>query len=197
MLLYRLTGYNVGRKAIDALAVIVTYAMVLNVFFLSLEIFTAFYSQIPDLMTHFDNLYLGQGPHTTLLPWGRASLVLMVVSLAMLLTPRLRRGHGTLAAACAVTFAALWMDKGICLVVCGFIPSPLGVTSRYVPTFPEVMITLGVFAVGALMITVFYKIALSVEAGAAQHFTYAEEVGSHEESSVYMPATAHAPDVIQ
>lgn len=175
MLIRRLTGYNVGRKAIDALAVIITYAMALNVFFLSLEIFTAFYSRIPDLTEDYNNLYLGIGPHSSLLPWGRASVALMVLSLGLLLTPRLRRNHVTLAAACVVTFAALWMDKGVCLVVGGFMPSPLGVTSRYVPTFPEVMISAGVYAIGALMVTVFYKVALSVEAVEALKFTY--EVG--------------------
>lgn len=175
MLIRRLTGHDVGRKAIDTLAVIITYAMAMNVFFLLLEIFTAFYSRIPDLMTDFNNLYLGMGQHSSLLPWGRTSVVLMALSLGMLLTPRLRRNHVTLAVACVVTFAGLWMDKGICLVVGGFMPSPLGVTSRYVPTFPEVMISAGVYAIGALMVTVLYKVALSVEAAEDMQSTYAPE----------------------
>ena len=47
MLLRKLTGYDVGSKAISTLAVIVTYAMIVNVFFLLMELFTSFYSQIP------------------------------------------------------------------------------------------------------------------------------------------------------
>jgi molybdopterin-containing oxidoreductase family membrane subunit len=63
-----------------------------------------------------------------------------------------------------LTFLSLWIDKGVCLVVSGFMPSPLGTITRYVPTLPESLITVAVWAVGALMITVFYKIALSVRA---------------------------------
>lgn len=175
MLVRRLTGYDVGRKAIDALAVIITYAMAMNVFFLSLEIFTAYYSRIPDLTEDFNNLYLGIGPHSTLLPWGRASIVLMVISLGMLLLPRLRRNHVTLVVACVVTYLALWIDKGICLVVGGFMPSPFGFVSRYVPTFPEVMITVGVYAIGILMVTVLYKVTLAVKAADPTQFAYVPE----------------------
>ena len=67
-----------------------------------------------------------------------------------------------LVVACAVTFVSLWIDKGVCLVVGGFMPSPLGTITRYVPTLPETLISVAVWALGALMITVFYKIALSV-----------------------------------
>ncbi len=178
MLIRRLTGYDVGRKAVDALAVIVTYAMAMNVFFLSLEIFTAFYSRIPDLTEDFNNLYLGIGPHSTLLPWGRASAVLMAIALGMLLVPRLRRNHVTLVVACVVTYASLWIDKGICLVVGGFMPSPFGFISRYIPTFPEVMISVGVYAIGILMVTVLYKITLSVKAADAVPFISMPE-GKH------------------
>lgn len=161
--LKRLTGFDVGAKAINGLAVIVTYAMLVNVFFLLMEIFTAFYSQIPALMEHFDNMYLGTHQHTSLLPWGRTSLLLMLLAGVMLLVPRVRRNTRWLTAACAVTFLGLWADKGVCLVVCGFMPSPLENMTNYVPTFPEITISAGIWAVGLLMITVFYKIAIAVE----------------------------------
>ena len=167
MLVRKLTGYDVGAKAIRTLAVIVTYAMIINVFFLLMELFTSFYSQIPASMEHFENLYTGApGQPAPLLFWGRTSLVLMAVALILLLVPATRKNERTLAAACAVTFVALWIDKGVCLVVSGFMPSPLGSMTPYVPTLPEVLISLGVWAVGALMITVFYKITLSVREGA-------------------------------
>jgi [DsrC]-trisulfide reductase subunit P len=162
-LLRRQTGYDVGKKAIHGLAVIVTYAMVINVFFIAMEFFTAMYSRVPGLTEDFQDLYLGTVSHTSLLPWGRSSVVLMAAALILLLVPALRRNEKTLAAACALVFSSLWIDKGVCMVVGGFIPSPLGTITRYVPTLPEVSITLGVWAVGALMVTVFYKIALSVE----------------------------------
>ncbi len=163
MLLRKLTGYDVGSKAISGLAMIVTYAMIANVFFLLMEMFTSFYSQIPSLVEHFQNMYTGmEGRPSPLLFWGRSSLVLMAIALLLLLIPRVRGNSRTLALACAITFLSLWIDKGVCLVVCGFMPSPLGVMTSYVPTTAELSIAAAVWAVGALMITGFYKIALAV-----------------------------------
>jgi [DsrC]-trisulfide reductase subunit P len=164
-LLRKLAGYDVGKKAIHGLALIVTYAMVINVFFILMEFFTAMYSRVPGLTEDFEDLYIGATAHTSLLPWGRTSLVLMAGALVLLLIPRTRRNETSLAAACGLVFSSLWVDKGLCMVVGGFIPSPLGTITRYVPTLPETTIVLGIWAVGALMVTVFYKIALTVKNG--------------------------------
>jgi len=181
MLLRKLTGYEVGTKAIRSLAVIVTYAMIINVFFLLMELFTSFYSQVPALTEHFQNLYTGlHGEPAPMLVWGRISLALMAIALLLLLAPATRKNEGMLAAACAVTFIGLWVDKGICLVVSGFMPLPLGVMTSYKPTLPEVLISLGIWAVGALMITVFYKITLSVREGA--------EIWIEDRAAVPLPA---------
>jgi [DsrC]-trisulfide reductase subunit P len=163
LLLRRLTGYDVGKKAIRGLSVIVTYAMLITIFFMLMELFTALYSRVPELMEDFRVLYLGAAGHTLLLYAARLSVVLMVGAAIMLLTPSVRGNEKTLAAACVLVFVSLWIDKGLCLTVSGFTPSPLGTITSYVPTLPEIMIALGVWAVGALMVTVFYKIALSVE----------------------------------
>ncbi|GAH44731.1 unnamed protein product, partial [marine sediment metagenome] len=48
------------------------------------------------------------------------------------------------------------------LIVPGFIPSPTGEIIEYWPTVPEALITLGVWALGFLILTVLYKIAISV-----------------------------------
>jgi molybdopterin-containing oxidoreductase family membrane subunit len=130
------------------------------------------YSHVPELTEDFQNLYLGTLGHTSLLPWGRTSLVLMAVALLLLLMPATRRNNRLLAAACVVTFISLWVDKGICVVVSGFMPSPLRGRTAYIPTLPELLISLAIWAVGALMITIFYKITLSVRDGAE---TWSEE----------------------
>jgi molybdopterin-containing oxidoreductase family membrane subunit len=168
MALRKLIGHDVGEKAIRSLAVIVTYAMALNVFFALMEVFTSFYSQVPSLTEHFGSIYLGNlAYHSWLQPWGRVSLALMAAGLILLLVPRTRRNRQTLALACSLTFFSVWIDKGLILIVCGFIPSPLGAVTQYVPTFPEICITAGIWAVGCQMITVLCKIAVSVEAQGA------------------------------
>jgi len=162
MAMRRLTGFDAGREATRRLSLIVTYAMLINVFFVLMELFTVFYSQIPEHMEHYRFLFVGLHGHAPLAVWMWASVVLAVGSLVLLLTPRFRLEERTLALACGMVFLSLWIDKGLGLIVGGFVPSPLGHVTSYVPTAPEIGITLAIWAVGFLMITVFYKIALSV-----------------------------------
>ena len=73
LLMRKLTKFDAGKEAIQTLGKIVTYAIILNLFFLSLETFTVFYSQIPDHMDHFIYLYAGLHGHGVLVPWMWAS----------------------------------------------------------------------------------------------------------------------------
>jgi [DsrC]-trisulfide reductase subunit P len=162
MLIRRLTTYDPGEEPIQKLSLIVTYAMILNVFFVLMELFTVFYSQIPEHMEHFQFLFMGLHGHAPLAAWMWTSVVLAVTSLVLLITPHYRKNERVLAVACGMVFVSLWIDKGLGLIVGGFVPSPLGHVTRYVPTLPEVSITAAIWAVGLLLVTVFYKIALSV-----------------------------------
>lgn len=160
--LRKLTGFDAGREAIGKLAEIVTYAMTINLFFVLTEIFTAFYSQIPGHMEHFEYLFRGMHGSHQLVLWMWLSVLLSVAAMVILLVPRWRATPRWLIAACGSVFVSLWLDKGMCMIVCGFVPSPLGAVTQYKPTPPEWAIVLGVWAIGALIITVFYKITLSV-----------------------------------
>jgi len=162
LLIRRLTTFDPGREPIQKLSLIVTYAMIINVFFVLMELFTVFYSQIPEHMEHFQFLFAGLHGQAPLAVWMWTSVSLAVLSLVFLITPRYRKSEQVLAAACGMVFLSLWIDKGLALIVGGFVPSPLGHVARYVPTIPEVSITAAIWAVGFLLVTVFYKIALSV-----------------------------------
>ncbi len=166
LLLRKLTGFDAGREAIDKLGVIVTYAAAINIFFVLVELFTALYSHIPEHMEHFHYLFFGMDGDHRFVPWIWLSVGLALISLLMLLVPKWRADHRLLATASIFVFASLWIDKGLCMIVCGFVPSSLGDVTRYVPTLPEATIVLGIWALGALMITVFYKITLSVREAA-------------------------------
>jgi molybdopterin-containing oxidoreductase family membrane subunit len=168
MLLRRVSRFDAGVEAIRRLALIVTYAMVASVFFMALEIFTVFYSQIPGHMAPFRYLYVGLDGRHALVPWTWMSVVLAAVSLTLLLSPRLRKNDRALAVACFATFVSLWIDKGLTLIVGGFVPSPLEKVIEYLPTMTEVGITVGIWAVGALVVTAFFKIALGVRGLRAQ-----------------------------
>jgi len=165
LVIARLTSKPVPREAVDKLGVIVTYATAVSVFFVLMEFFTAFYSAIPDHTDSLRYMFFGLEGHAPLVPWMWLSMLLAAASLVLLLVPRWRRNDTLLAAACAMVFFSLWIDKGIGLIVAAFVPSPLGAVTEYAPTLPEAAISLGIWALGALILTFLYKIALSVRSG--------------------------------
>ena len=162
IVLRKFTKFDAGKGPIQKLAVIVTYAMAINVFFVLLEFFTALYSDIPHHVLHFEYLFFGLDGKTTLVPWMWTSVSLAVLALILLINPRTRRNETTLVVACLSVFAAIWIDKGLGMVVTGFIPTTLGHVTEYWPTFTEFMISVGIYGLGLLLITGLYKIALSV-----------------------------------
>jgi len=162
MIIRKLTSFDPGRELILKLSQIVTYAMIVNVFFVLMEVFTVFYAGIPEHMHHFQYLFVGLDGHSALVPWMWTSILLAVVSLVLLIVPRFRTNEKLLAVTCGMVFLSLWIDKGLGLIVGGFVPSPLGRVTEYAPTLPEISIALAIWAIGFLMVTVFYKITLSV-----------------------------------
>jgi molybdopterin-containing oxidoreductase family membrane subunit len=167
LMMRRLTRFDAGKEPIQKLAVIVTYAMIINVFFVLMEVFTVFYSRIPEHMEHFEYLFTGLNGRASLVPWMWISVVFAIASVVFLLVPRARKDEGILALTCGLVFCSLWIDKGVGLIVGGFVPSPIGAVTEYAPTLPEVAIALGIWAAGLLMLTAFYKITLSVRETAA------------------------------
>jgi Ni/Fe-hydrogenase subunit HybB-like protein len=162
MAIRKLTKSHGGQEPIQKLAVIVTYAMVISVFFVLLELFTALYSNIPDHAEPLRYMFVGLDGRTRLVPWMWTSMILAVASLVLLLVPRYRNNEKLLAPACGMVFFSLWIDKGIGLIVAGFVPTPLGAVTEYAPSVPEALISLAIWAVGLLILTLLYKIALSV-----------------------------------
>jgi len=167
LLVRKVTKFDPGAEPIQALAKIVTYAMCANVFLLGMEFFTAFYSNIPGHMHPFHYLYAGVDGHNKLVPLMWVSSIFALASLAILLFPSLRKNEKILAVACVMLFTSLWIDKGFGLVIGGFVPNMFEGITEYWPTLPEAIITLGVWAIGVLVLTVLYKVAVSVREEAA------------------------------
>lgn len=163
LIVRKVSKFDPGKEAIQSLAKIVTYAMIINVFFFLLEVFTAFYSNIPGHMHPLKYLFVGLEGHTKLVPFMWTAVVLAFLGIGLLLFPATRRNEGTLAIAVLSVFVAAWIDKGMGLVVGGFIPNPFEKVVEYSPTLPELLITVGVYAIGLLVLTVLYKVAISVK----------------------------------
>jgi Ni/Fe-hydrogenase subunit HybB-like protein len=163
LIVRKVTRFDPGKEQIRTLGGIVAYAMILNVFFLVLEVFTAFYSQIPGHEHTFIYLFAGLEGHGRLVPWMWTSVGLAFVALLLLIIPATRRKEDTLAVGCVAVFISTWIDKGLGLVIGGFIPNPMDHVTEYWPTTPEVLITIGVWATGFFVMTILFKIATSVK----------------------------------
>ncbi|NOZ88278.1 MAG: polysulfide reductase NrfD [Deltaproteobacteria bacterium] len=162
LIVRKYTRYDPGVDAIRALGKVIAYAMTANFFFIGLELFTGLYSDIPHHVHHFEYLFLGHGGHAGLVPWIWTSVLLGLIGLVMLIVPKTRNNLSTLGFASVLVFVSLWIDKGMAMVIVGFIPTPLGYYLDYHPTLPELTISAGVYAMGLLIITALYKMAITV-----------------------------------
>ena len=71
----------------------------------------------------------------------------------------------TLNIACVLGFIGIWIEKGMGLIVTGFIPTPLGEIFEYTPTLREIGVSVGIYALGAFVFTILAKVAIEIELG--------------------------------
>jgi molybdopterin-containing oxidoreductase family membrane subunit len=160
----RVTALRVRRAVIDFLALVVTIALQINLFFVVVEFFTEFY---PATEESHSMTYLFWGLHGArrLVPWIWTAIGLNVVAVVILTIHPLRQRRWLLNAACALAIVGVWIEKGMGLIVPGFVPTPLGEIFEYAPTWTEVFVSLGIWAVGILVFTLLTKVAVAIELG--------------------------------
>ncbi|MBI2795541.1 MAG: polysulfide reductase NrfD [Gemmatimonadetes bacterium] len=160
----RETSYPIAEGAFTKLALITTVAAQINFVMLGSELFYKFYS--PTL--HGINaryLFFGVHGHHALVPWIWTAIGLGAAATLALMIHPIRRNPRYLAIACAALFVGIWVEKGIGLVVPGFVPSPLGELVEYTPSLVELGVTAGIWALGMFVLTVLVRVALPIELG--------------------------------
>ncbi len=167
LVLKRVANFDAGRKAMNKLVTIIVYAALLNMFFVGLEFFVGYYSNIPGHKHALEYLFFGLEHHghvyNNLVPFMWAFVILAFGAIGLLASPLAKKDDFYLGLGCAMLFLAFWLDKGIGFVLAGFVPTPLHEIVEYVPTANELGITIGVWATGFFVVTVLYKIAIGVE----------------------------------
>jgi len=164
-ILKRTARFDVGAAAIDKLSVVVMYATITVTIMQVSEFFTSFYAGIPAHMHSLQYLFFGLDGHHALTPLMWIYVVLLITALAILIRPKLRNDEQTRLIGCAAVFFAMMIEKGLALTVAGFIPNPFGRVTEYVPTWSELVVMLGVWATGAFLISLFYRLVISVKEG--------------------------------
>jgi len=151
-------------SAIKLLTTIVTWCLGIAIFLTMSEIVVELYARTE----HANGLYyLMFGLHglTRLVPWFWSSVILMVGAFVLFLIPSFRNNMKRLPIACVMAFAGIWIEKGMGLIVPGFIPSPIGEVTEYYPSFVEWLMTVGIWAFGFLVLTILLKGAIGILQG--------------------------------
>jgi molybdopterin-containing oxidoreductase family membrane subunit len=156
--------YPIPEVAMAKLATVTTVAAQINLVMLFSDLVFEF--RFP---THHSisarYLFFGIGEHHALVPWIRTAIALNVTATLVLMVHPLRRNPRWLLPACATLFVGIWIEKGIGLVIPGFIPSPLGEIVEYAPTWVELCVTAGIWALGLFVLTILVRAALPIELG--------------------------------
>lgn len=160
----RVTDYPVSQSVIETLALIMAVAMQISLFFVGAEMFTDFYNDTSHAASmHY--LFLGLEGFAGLRPWIWLAVALNLVAVVILSIHPLRKQTVTLNIACVCGFIGIWLEKGMGLVIPGFIPTPLGEIFEYIPTAVEFSIAIGIWAFGFLVFTLLAKASIAIELG--------------------------------
>ncbi len=160
----RKSDVEIEDRAIFKIAELIAYAMGLNLFLLGAEVFKEFYSgSIHSYPIKY--LYFGLHGKSALVPWIWTATILNISAFFLFLHPKTRENFTTLNIACIFIITGVYIEKGLGLVVPGFVPDTLGEIYEYTPTTPEVLIAMGVWATGALIYTLLLKFAIPVYTG--------------------------------
>lgn len=170
----KLSDVEIENKAIHKIAELIAYAMGINLFLLGAEVFKEFYSgSIHSEPIKY--LYFGLHGHNNLVPWTWFATVLNITAFFLFLFPKSRENFTTLNMACAFVITGVYIEKGMGLIIPGFIPDSLGEIYEYTPTMQEILVTVGIWAIGALMYTFLLKLAIPVYTGKLRFFAKQKE----------------------
>jgi molybdopterin-containing oxidoreductase family membrane subunit len=166
-LLRRFTRFEIQDQAIWKIAELMAYAMFLNLFLHGAEAFKEYYSATEHLL-YTKYWFQGLGEHRTLVPYAWTAVVLNVAAFTLFIIPAARRNWIALNVGCLATYAGCYIEKGMGLIIPGLTPDTLGEIYEYTPSFTELRVAAGVFALGFLLFTLMLKVALPITLGELQ-----------------------------
>ena len=155
----------VGRPIDDGpsrlLIYILRVTIVVNILMVVSEVFTEFYTGGAHTASA-RYLFLGLHGHNALVPWIWTAIAFNLVSAALFLSPWIFKRTSVLMIAGTLAFVGAWIEKGMGLIVPGFVPSTLHEIVEYTPSLTEWKVSVGIWAFGLMVLTVLLKIAIAV-----------------------------------
>ena len=150
-------------RALMTLRSIVQVSMLINVFLLANEVFKEFYSGNLHVASS-KYLFVGLHGHHALVPWIWTAIAFNLVAMVLLVLP-VSRSLKWLNLTCVLCIVGIWIEKGMGLVIPGFIPTPLGALIEYRPSLNETLVCFGIWALGLLCYTVFLRMSVPILQG--------------------------------
>lgn len=153
-----------GDKPVATLSKVLRVTVLINLFMLGSELFTALYSGGSHAAA-VEYLFFGSHGKHALVPYIWTAVTLNVASAVILHLPRSRTDTRWLYTGCVCAFIGVYIEKGMGLIIPGFVPSTLHELVEYTPSLTEWKITAGIWAFGALVLTAGLKAGLAVWTG--------------------------------
>lgn len=165
------SSYTIETRTIRKISLVVTVAAQINLIMLASELFKEFYAETHHSISAV-YLFFGLDGKNALMPWIYTSIGLNIIATGILTIHTLRNDLKWLNFACVLLFVAIWIEKGMGLIIPGFIPGPWGNVVEYFPTWIEVGVTAGVWGMGLFIFTVLVKAAIPIETGKMRYREY-------------------------
>jgi molybdopterin-containing oxidoreductase family membrane subunit len=168
---YQFHGFKVPETVITYLKRVIAFTLPANVFLFMAEIFKELYTDT----THAESMrYLFVGIHgqSLVAPYMWASVCLSAGALVIFLTPRFRANENLALWGSAFCVVGIWIEKGMGLIVPGFIPTPMGDLVEYTPSWVEFFVSMGIWSFGILLFTVMARIATAIFTGRLSESTF-------------------------
>ena len=176
----KISHIKIEDEALFKIAEIIAYAMFINLFLLTAEIYKEYYSDTVHIAP-FEYLFEGLHGHEQLVPWIWSAMAMNVLAFFLFLVPATRKRISTLNLGCLLTIIGVWIEKGPGFVIPGFVPDPLGEIYVYMPNLLELMVSFGIWALGLLIFTLLMKVAIPITTGEFSHVSYVERAYRKEE----------------
>jgi len=160
-LVRKYTKFKIEDEAIQKVAEIIAYAIFINLLLLGAELFKEYYTGSIHLAP-VQYLFQGLHGHSALVPWIWTAMIFNVTAFILFLNPATRRNNVTLVIGCILVFVGVYIEKGMGLVIPGFIPDVLHEIYEYAPTGIELLLSMGIWATGLFVFTMLLRVAIPI-----------------------------------
>ena len=158
-ILRRQAKITIRDEALRKIAEMISIVMFVNLLLFLAEVVTEYRSATKHTV-HMQYYFESVAGHLGLARWAWTGATCNVTAFFLLMIPKTRNRMLTMNIGCILVFFGVFIEKGIGLVLPGFTPGTLGELYEYTPSVVELLISVGVAGIGALVFTLLTKIAI-------------------------------------